>query len=527
MSATGSISKPWRTIFFILALTLSSFAKVYSQDISINPDSIPFALPVSYGTSGQPQSVLCADLDGDTDLDVVVAGFLFSKPLSIFKNDGDGMFHVRTDYDVGEHATSVFCADLDGDTDLDLVVGHFGNNLISILRNNGDGTFEPRVDYDVGGYPVSVFCADIDKDGDQDLTAATHKGNGTVSVLKNDRTGVFLDQVDYPVGTAPWSVFCADLNGDQNIDVVVANEFSSDVSVLLNNGDGTFQAAVQYPSGTGPLSVFCSDLDRDSHLDIVVASYSNGGIISVLKNNGDGTFQPKVDYYPGGNVYSVFCADLDGDFFPDLVASNYEKGTVSILKNKADGTFSTAVNYNVNPAYLCRPTSVFCADLDGDRDLDIVVSQYPNLRIGVLKNLTINLSRFYPLDKDSVTNAVNFSWQALWSSSPDDTVRYDLYLSHSMVFNPDSTFAYEGLLDTTFSDTLDLKTWYWKVKAYSHSGMVRYSDPSWNFYVYQNGDCNRNDEVSISDVVYLIDFLLKAGLPLLLFSQEMQIATDT
>jgi hypothetical protein len=68
-----------------------------------------------------------------------------------------------------------------------------------------------------------------------------------------------------------------------------------------------------------------------------------------------------------------------------------------------------------------------------------VVGDYNSAWVYILKNLTINLSRFYPLDKDSVTNPVNLSWQTLTSPHPEDTVRYDLYMSRSVRFDPDST----------------------------------------------------------------------------------------
>ncbi|MCJ7783849.1 MAG: C1 family peptidase, partial [Desulfobacterales bacterium] len=94
-------------------------------------------------------------------------------------NIGDGgqlveypaLFYGKIDYGAGASPRSPFFADLDGDSDLDLVVTN-GDMKVSILKNNGNGTFQAPVKYGVGYDPHSVFCADLDGDGDLDLAVA-------------------------------------------------------------------------------------------------------------------------------------------------------------------------------------------------------------------------------------------------------------------------------------------------------------------------------------------------------------------
>lgn len=105
---------------------------------------------------------------------------------------------------------------------------------------------------------------------------------------------------------------------------------------------------------------------------------------------------------------------------------------------------------------------------------------------------------------------MNFKWHT--AVDPDnDSVRYDLCLSRSIVFAPESTIVYDRLLDTTYTDSLSLKIWYWKVKAYDKWGAARWSDQILSFYVYLSGDINTDSKVTVSDVVYLINFLFKGG----------------
>lgn len=105
-----------------------------------------------------------------------------STNISILKNNGNGTFQTKVDYETVKGPRSVFCADLNGDGDLDLSVANSTCNSVSILMNKGDGTFESSVEYGVGRAPNSVFCADLDADGDLDLAVATPYG---VSVLLN------------------------------------------------------------------------------------------------------------------------------------------------------------------------------------------------------------------------------------------------------------------------------------------------------------------------------------------------------
>lgn len=508
MFLASSLTKCFLISFFLLILSLSSFNNVHSQNVLSDLDSIPFAQTNRYWARLFITSVFCADLDGDLDLDLAFPSY-YDDSISILKNNGDGTFYPYRSYPAGDCPISIYGADLDGDIDLDLVLVDCQKYRVSILKNNGDGTFQNKVDYATSYYPSSVFCADLDGDKDLDLAVTDYDGS-CVSIFKNNGDGTFQPKIDYNVGASPYSIFCTDLDGDTDIDLATANLRNDNISVLKNNGDGTFQNGVSYSAGNEPISIYSSDLDGDLDMDLVVANLG-GNSISILKNNGDGTFQSKIDYTTWGPPWSVFSMDLDQDFDKDIAVANGNKN-VCIFENNGDGTFRPAVRYDIGTGYPSSPRSLFCADLDGDSDLDLVVVDHNSVFVYILKNLTINLSRFYPLDKDSVTNPMNLSWQALTNSSPGDTVRYDLYLSRSIVFNPDSTLVYTSLLDTTFSDTLDLKTWYWKVKAYNQSGLVRYSDPGFSFYVYPKGDCNGNGEVDVSDAVYLISFLFKGGL---------------
>jgi len=349
-----------------------------------------FEPQVTYGVGNNPRAVAMGDLDGDGDLDLVVANW-GSDNVSVLLNQGDGTFAGQVTYGVGYDPWAVAVGDLDGDGDPDVVTANWGGN-VSVLLNQGDSTLASRVDYGVGSRPHSVAVGDLDADGDLDLVTANYDSNN-VSVLLNQGDGTFASQVTYGVGSNPQSVAVGDLDGDGDLDLATANRESGNVSVLLNQGDGTFASQANYGAGYDPWAVAMGDLDGNGDLDLAVGNWS--GNVSVLLNQGDGTFASQVTYIGGGN--SIAVGDLDGDGDLDLVTAIYPSHNVSVLLNQGNGIFASQVTYDVGN----DPCSVALGDLDGDGDLDLAVANWPDHNVSVLLNhhhTPLNILQLQPMN---------------------------------------------------------------------------------------------------------------------------------
>ncbi len=121
---------------------------------------------------------LCAaDVDSDGDIDIVSAA-LIGDIISWFENeDGQGTFGLEQIVsDQALTPTSLAVADLDGDTDLDILSSDSQRDQISWYRNLNDAT-RRRGDFDQDGVvdvqDVDLLCAEILADGldhDFDLT---------------------------------------------------------------------------------------------------------------------------------------------------------------------------------------------------------------------------------------------------------------------------------------------------------------------------------------------------------------------
>jgi hypothetical protein len=99
----------------------------------------------------------------------------------------------------------------------------------------------------------------------------------------------------------------------------------------------------------------------------------------VLLGNGNGTFQTAQSYgSAGAQTDSVAVADLDGDGNTDLVVSNFcqsagncNNGVVSSLLGRGDGTFRLAHAYNSGGQ---DTYSAVAGDFNGDGNTDVVVA---------------------------------------------------------------------------------------------------------------------------------------------------------
>ncbi|HUA14746.1 MAG TPA: FG-GAP-like repeat-containing protein [Verrucomicrobiae bacterium] len=308
------------------------------------------------------------DLNGDGKADVVLTNQCASNTncsqgsVSVLLGNGDGTFQAPVTYATSNDGVSVALADVNGDGNLDIVLaaecsdGSCTGGAVNVLLGNGDGTFQDAISYSSGGlWTLGVAVADVNGDGKPDVIVASEClsnnscSNGVVSVLLGNGDGTFQPAVTYNSGgNDAMSVQVADMNGDGKADIVVDNECSADcstgaISVLLGNGDGTFQPAIaaSIPQSEMWQSIVVGDFNGDHKLDVAA-----GGSNALLVGNGDGTFQPAMSL--GASGFDTVMADFNGDGRPDLAV-----GGVTVLLNISNGflvSTTTAVSSSSNPS---------------------------------------------------------------------------------------------------------------------------------------------------------------------------------
>ena len=327
-------------------------------------------------------SLALGDVDGDGDLDLVVANVGQSNKR--YLNDGDGNFEV-VGTAIGsetDDSTSLALGDVDGDGDLDLVVANVGQSNKRYL-NDGDGNFEV-VGTAIGSElddSTSLALGDVDGDGDLDLIVGNTDEVGAAGKVNrlymNDGSGGFsgsglplgIDEVD-----ATSALALGDVDDDGDVDLVVANRGQTN-KLYLNNGASGFAASgtavgVEIDDST---AVALQDVDNDGDLDLVVGNENQTN--KLYMNEGAGQFSiTGIALGAETDASKAVClGDVDGDGDLDVLVANHAQTNKLYENGRGAGFVAQGTGFAVG---TLRVNSVAVADLDGVNGLDIVIGMY-------------------------------------------------------------------------------------------------------------------------------------------------------
>ena len=384
-----------RVIVAALCLLLGSAAGA----LGASTDFVePLSSPETVGVG--PVAAAAADLDGDGDRDLAVVS-ISAGNVTILKNGGTGNFFEPAsspEGGLGSFPDHVVAADIDGDSDQDLMVSNQVSDDVTILKNNGAGNFfqPPSSPEPAGATPTSLAAADLDGDGDPDLAVTNLLTAGTVTILRNNGTGNFVQPLSSPesVGEDPVSVAAADLDGDADRDLAVANQQDASVTILRNNGSANFSEATTSPESTSsfPQGITAADFDADGDRDLAVANQGSDNV-TILRNLSAGNFvQPLTSPEPVGDrpLAPPAAADFDGDGDQDLAVANFDSDDVTVLRNSPGNGGLPTGNF-VQPVSSPEgagtgPRGIVAADFDGDGDFDLAVTNQNSSSVTILRN---------------------------------------------------------------------------------------------------------------------------------------------
>ena len=402
----------------VTGLTASS-AQFFYPTFAPNTGNITsgdMAAKVDFVTGNNPYAEAIGDLDGDGKPDIVIVNFS-SNTISVLQNRSvSGVINVNSfvpkiDFNAGSNPYAVAIGDLDGDGKPDIVVANYSSNTVSVFHNKSvTGTidlnsFDNKIDFVTGTSPVSISIGDIDGDGKPDIVVANHNSN-TISILQNNcNTGSitqnsFASKIDFTAGLLPFSIALGDMDGDGRLDIITANGSGNSISIFRNQSNAgaitsnSLAGKVDFATALVPYSVAVADLDGDGKLDIAVAN-EGSNTVSVFRNTSSAgvinanSFAVKVDFKTSFLPFSVAIGDIDGDGKPDLVVTNEDSAYVSIYRNKTvsgninTNSFANRVDFKTGAA----PYAVAIGDMDGDSKPDLVVVNYNENTVSVLRNI--------------------------------------------------------------------------------------------------------------------------------------------
>jgi len=278
----------------------------------------------------------------------------------------------------GETSASVSLGDIDGDGDLDVILakGRHWPLVDLVLRNDGKGHFSTEKLSETADRTYSAALADLDGDGDLDIAVSNDRPDKKLIYL-NDGKGHFTLTSEF--GDPTWStryITVADLNGDRRPDILVANrsskpELTRPSFYCLNDGKGAFPQCTQLPTQSATIIV-AADLDGDGFVDLLIP-HRDGGQSLAFWNDGKANFSAPMAFGPErSSIRAAAAADVDGDGKLDVVLGD-EKGGVRIIPNLGKRKFGTPIPLGAKSA---SPYSIGVADMNRDGKLDVVVGNF-------------------------------------------------------------------------------------------------------------------------------------------------------
>jgi hypothetical protein len=267
-----------------------------TNQLWLNDGSGAFSQGAQLGISvSESLGVALGDLDGDNDLDAFFANVGANQ---VFLNGEEGD-PVGTFRDSGQrlgsaNSKAVALGDVDGDADLDAIVA------------NGSGSFEPSTvwlnqgglqggvpgEFADSGNPLDgswnsdVELGDLDGDNDLDIVFSSWFGDGSIWLNQGGNqlgvAGQFSATLQTPAGTGSLGIALADIDGDSDLDLVVAR-YSIPDELWLNQGgiqlgqQGVF-SLTQTLSSAASYSVEVADFDGDKDADVAFGAFGGNQI---------------------------------------------------------------------------------------------------------------------------------------------------------------------------------------------------------------------------------------------------------
>ena len=292
-----------------------------------------------------------------------------------------------------------------------------------------------------------------------------------------------------------------DADGDGDLDLYVCsggNEFSSSSTALIdrvyfNDGKGIFTKSAQLlPAGKfeSTSCVKSGDYDMDGDLDLFVGvrlrSFDYGLPMNgyILKNDGKGNFSNVSDSIAPalaklGMISDASWADVDGDKDLDLIVVG-EWMPVTVFINNHGNFVNQTKNFGLqasNGWWNC----IKSADIDHDGDIDFIVGNHglnSRFRASVDKPVTMYVSDF---DKNGSREQIICAFQGDKS--------YPMALRHDLVAQLPSLkkkyLKYEDYKDATITDifTPDQLKNALQLNAYRFSSSLLLNDGKGNFQI--------------------------------------------
>ncbi|MBI3664242.1 MAG: VCBS repeat-containing protein [Acidobacteria bacterium] len=352
------------------------------------------------------------DNDGRSDLFLVNAGQDAASVL--YHNVGGRFVDVTRETGMEVRGLGMACTagdyDNDGWTDLAVTL----SDRVILLRNDGKGHFQDvtrAAGIRPDPCPGAALFLDFDHDGDIDLyltgCAVSHVGGkfrrpdggeyDLRNVLwRNNGNGTFTDWTEAAGLEGPelgFMAVAADFNNDRAVDLLISDDLRGGAHLnenmppllLLNPREGHFKPVRPWKSfgrgETRAAAIF--DFNKDGWMDVAF-THTNSPSITLWRNlDGKNFAGQRLPYRTSEWEASLGLAvlDCDNDGWLDLAgvigdaSDPSDTGHVILLRNEGAGFRDVSEETGLSRIKLTNPRSLITADVDGDGDTDLLITQ--------------------------------------------------------------------------------------------------------------------------------------------------------
>ena len=376
-----------------------------AQDVTTQEPKVGPMIPVTFvaqplgrtdsssgATSGKGGGGICMmDVTGSGRFDLLVMGD-GEHAIRVYHDVGDGKWSElpfkQTGLDVSGAAISCAVGDFDNDGHNDLAVAL--EDRVVLFRNLGGGKFAD-VTKSAGILPVNrpagLTFVDYDHDGDLDLfvtgqAAEAKSGAGSNVLWRNNGNGTFTNwTAETGLGGegATTGVTLSDINNDRAVDLVVTGSGSAP-TVYLNPREGHFKATPLYDVvGLPPtVGVYIFDFNKDGWMDVALTHAGAPGVTLWRNVEGKRFERVPLPISDATRGWGITAIDFDNDGWIDLavIVETAHGPELRMLRNVGDQGFEdVSAKLGLDKIKLQQPRSVVAADVDGNNDSDLIVSQ--------------------------------------------------------------------------------------------------------------------------------------------------------